>query len=372
MLEIDGIMKAAQYGAMLFLIVLFFIGLLRKRYPIWILIISSVIVLSFVIASIVTSRLYLMLYVMFIIVAPLFSLKLEYIAKVSLVSCVVSLIIILLLCKAGILQNLIYKTDNREAHCLGFSYYSSFPYICFFCILMYMFLRKNRFTVIEALALLSLSFVLYQQSTVRLVFYLSCFAIVTDYFLVHLRWLNLNVTVVRVIGTVSFFIGILVIFWCTKHYDPDLDIWQKMNQIFSGRLGQAATGFDRYGINLFGNAIEMHGNSALETTIEEEYFYIDSGFAYSLLGYGLLFSIIVTVLYSFLMYYACLGNNKPMFVWVVSILLFTLVNNMWLTIDCNPILLFSLCGMKEIRYKRAMEKDYSRMFKMMSICRLQD
>ena len=123
-----------------------------------------------------------------------------------------------------------------------------------------------------------------------------------------------------------------------------------LNSVLNSRLSLAQNGYFDYGIKLFGNYIEMEGNSALEEAME--YFYIDSGFAYSLLGYGLLFTLVAMALYSILFYYSCKTNNKAMFVWILSIWIFSFVNNVWVSVDINPILVLSLMALTQLGIKK--------------------
>ena len=158
--------------------------------------------------------------------------------------------------------------------------------------------------------------------------------------------LNLNTKMKRILSIMAFPIGISMIFFSLVKYDPNNTVWNQLNSVLNSRMSLAQNGYFDYGIKLFGNYIEMEGNSALEEAME--YFYIDSGYAYSLLGYGLLFTLVAMALYSILFYYSCKTNNKAMFVWILSIWIFSFVNNVWVSVDINPILVFSLVALIQL------------------------
>ena len=73
-------------------------------------------------------------------------------------------------------------------------------------------------------------------------------------------------------------------------------------------------------------------------TSTTRYFFIDSGYIYAILGYGLIFSVIVVLMYSCLCRFACEKNDKALLIWLISVLLFTISNNTWAELPMNPIL----------------------------------
>jgi len=95
----------------------------------------------------------------------------------------------------------------------------------------------------------------------------------------------------------------------------------------------------------------MEGNSAVRAA--QNYFYIDSGFFYSLIGYGILFTVIFLLIYSYLYEHSAKNNDKPLFIWLTCVLIFTLINNVWVSIATNPVLLVFGCFMQSIRTKDA-------------------
>ena len=80
----------------------------------------------------------------------------------------------------------------------------------------------------------------------------------------------------------------------------------------------------------------MLGNNA--GRVIDNYFYIDSGYAYSLLGYGIVFTVLIIFMYSVIYYYCCKNNKKKLFIWITAVALFTMINNTWITLEYNPLL----------------------------------
>jgi hypothetical protein len=151
------------------------------------------------------------------------------------------------------------------------------------------------------------------------------------------------------LSELAFPFGAVITWFCMKNYDSSKFYWNLVNKIFSSRLKFMNEGYYKYPIKIMGNYIEMQGASAIRQTTN--YFYIDSGFAYSLLGYGLMFTVILIFLYSVLFKYSCVVNDKALFVWLFSVLIFTMINNTWVSLNYNPILMFSFKAIASLRQR---------------------
>ena len=79
----------------------------------------------------------------------------------------------------------------------------------------------------------------------------------------------------------------------------------------------------------------------------KKYFYIDSGFVYAILGYGVVFTVIILLIYSILTRWAYLQKDSTMLVWLLAVMLFSVVNNTWIGITYNPALLYFFVVMQQ-------------------------
>ena len=152
----------------------------------------------------------------------------------------------------------------------------------------------------------------------------------------------------RLFSGMFFPLGITATYLAMRLYKPEDAAWVELDRMLHNRLHLMHIGYLRYPISLFGNHIDMNGFSALRQVAPEEYFYIDSGFAYSLLGYGLIFSFVAVCLYSLLFVSSCRRNDKHLFAWLVCVLIFTMMNNVWIDVYYNPALLLSFAAYLEL------------------------
>ena len=141
LLQINLLMAIIRWATLYIQVLLFAIPYLKEKQSIKRLIISLVVIALFFTASIVTDRSYLVIYALFVILSR--DCRIENIIKTSLISALTAIVSILILCKIGVITDYIYQYKaplTRSAHCYGFSYYSTMPFIVFYCYLMYIYI----------------------------------------------------------------------------------------------------------------------------------------------------------------------------------------------------------------------------------------
>ncbi len=313
----------------------------------------SGIMIACVIAATSTGRTYLILTALFIICAE--KMEFDEIVKTSLIASSLTITFIVLSSIVGIIPNYTYHSSaGRAAMCLGFTYYSKVPYTVCFIFIMYMFLRAYKIKWIEIFILLIANFLLYRVTTVRLTFGIMLIAFALEILLIKFKLLDLNKKSIRLFSSIAYplFFGVVIIITCLFIQGKPAWIYE-INALLSNRLKWNARALTIYPITLFGQYIEMEGNSAIR--VAQNYFYIDSGFFYSLMGYGIFFTIIFLLIYSYLYRYSVKSDNKPLFIWLTCVLVFTLINNTWVTITTNPVLLVFGCLIQSTREQNAVQ-----------------
>lgn len=347
LLPLSHFMTIVKWFTIISLMLFFVLTNLSNKIPIWKIFLSFFLTIFFTISASITDRLYLIIYAAFILNAQYSNLY--NIIKTSLISALSSLFLIQVFCKIGIIHDYIFIYGARIAHCYGFSYYSTVPFILYYCLLMYLYLKRNRIKVFELVIILIINQYIFLKTTLRLTFYLSFITLGLSFLLQNIKKINLSNKIIVLFSELAFPFGTVITWFCMKNYDSSKYYWKLINKIFSSRLKLMNEGYYKYPIKIMGNYVEMRGASVIRETTN--YFYIDSGFAYSLLGYGLMFTIILIFLYSALFKYSCVVNDRALFVWLFSVLIFTMINNTWVSLNYNPILMFSFKAIASLREK---------------------
>lgn len=335
LLSTPTLMRIIKLIALPILALLLIVEYLIKKQTARNVLTAIVISASFLIAVYATKREYLIVYALFIILAGCIDFK--RIVKVSFWSTISALLVLFGALALGIVQDYIYYSGDRVAHCLGFDYYSQLPFILYYLLLKYLLIKGSKIKSVEYLIVLVMSWAMYELSTLRLAFYLSIFTIAMHCVMVKLNLFKINRPIIVCLSSIAYPAGLAATYIAMKMYDPTNAFWVAANRMLSTRLSLMHKAVSLYPVKLFGNYFEVRTNTAIQTTTD--YFYIDSGFAYALIAYGLIFAVTIVALYSFMLSRSAMKNDKGMFVWIVSVLLFTMINNTWVSIDLNPILL---------------------------------
>ena len=342
LLNLSSIIRPLRYGVTIVCILLFLFRN-RKKPSAKKMLFAAVILAAFMIAGRATGRNYLIVYAALIIAAD--GCDTDKAVRAWLISTVLALLTILILCVAGIIPD--YYGDGKARHYLGFSFYSYFPFLVFYCIIAYIYGKKDKVRIYHYAIVTLVNILTYYLTALYLTFFLAFFFILFDLLLVKAKKLDLNKKPIMVLSMLAFPLGAFVTLFVMAKYNPGDARWLALNTMLHSRPGLMHQGFLRYPLSLFGNRISMLGYSALRTVLSGTYFYIDSGFAYSLLGYGLIFTFVVVALYTILFLYSCRTNNKHLFAWLTCVLIFTMMNNTWVDVYYNPVLLFSFAAFRE-------------------------
>lgn len=301
---------------------------LKKKIPLWRFVLQVLIIFFFVISSYVTRRSNLLIFALLIMGAE--SSRFHQIVRYCMRGLIAGLLIVGLALAFGIIHDYM----QGRAHCFGFSYYHHVPYAMFNILLMYLYLRKTKLKLVSYIVIVVINWIVFHYTRTELVFLLTfvvlIFRIIVDTeiridrpLIIHLSWL-------------VFPLLCVLTYIAMRWYQPSA-IWAAINRFSNKRLYMMNLGYTRYGITLLGQFVEMIGGNVLRTQ-KVATFYIDSAYAYSLLAYGLIFTMLVIFMYSKICSSAAKNNDKMLFFWCVAIALFSLSNNIWINLYNVPLL----------------------------------
>lgn len=267
------------------------------------------------------------------------------ICKVALFASFLATIIIIIAALGGIIPNRIFTHDGAKGQALGFYFYSTYPYILMFDMLMYMYLRKQ-LGWIEIFVCAALNLLIYNFSSLRLTFFLGYIVLFLYIFFVKFDFIHIDKKIIRYMAFIAYPVVFFTMIWVVNTQNFHFGFWAKVNSLFNGRLQLSQTAFYKYEVPVFGQKIDMQGVQ-YQSFSAKEYFFIDSGYVYAILGYGIIFTCLLLLLHSILFYQSCKNNDKKLFIWIFAVLIFNIVNNMFASYDFNPLLLLILANYKE-------------------------
>ena len=340
-----------KYGSVLF----FLISLFYKRWPKGDLIKSIALTIIVFAVAVITDANILFIYILAII-----SSKPEDFDKICRFLFWMNLILfftILTLCRIGVLQDEVYVHYELEAHTLGYTYYSTPAYYVLFITILWYYLysgtkyslKRFAFFIVSAIA----NYSIYKLTTTRLPFYvylgMLLLIIIFDY-LKAIKYTKVNSIIGTLMYPLTFIISI-----CLPFIYLSNSILIKLDVLLNGRFYFSKMGFDRYKVNLFGNLI-ITDAGGLDENWQNTYFYIDSGYVYLLLGYGVIICAIVLFAYMMCSRYAAAHKNIKFFIWCILVCVFAFVNNPLTDIILNPLLFATIPVFHEMRKKQRQRK----------------
>ncbi len=217
-------------------------------------------------------------------------------------------------------------------HYMGYYYFTHPSYYSACAWMIYMYLRgKKQIGWIELFAEFGVLYLLYRHTTCRLGFVCVCVTFALYIVVVKLNLIRLEWKFTRIAAAAGFPLAAIFTLLCGYFYSPENPILSKINKMISGRFALTKLAFERYNINLFGRPITYFDDGT--------YFYLDSAYTHALWGCGLIFFILVIAMFSYMAYYSCKTNNKPLFVWLATLAIFGIVGDVWVGITYTPLLL---------------------------------
>ena len=304
-----------------------------------------IIVMIYWVAAIISKKPQVLVYAALICGADITSF--EKICRCCIFTCVTVVVITMLLNALGFLPNGHWYRFGVQINTFGFGYYAIVPYTFFYIVLSYLFLKYEKGKIAtwgEIGIILAINYLIYTQTTVRLTYYLNYLTILLYVLLIKIGLFKLTNKVLNFLTILIFPSLFIFSIWANYSFTYSNPMFFRVNMILSNRLALGNEALRRYSINLFGNYIVTNNS-----VIAEEYFYIDSGFLFSLLGYGLLFTGLMLAVYIYMHHYSAKTNNKMLFIWLTMVAVFSFSNNTWIAIQYNPITLLFPTVIKQMR-----------------------
>lgn len=230
-----------------------------------------------------------------------------------------------------------------EAHSYGFTYYSYPSFILLTIMLCWGYLRDKSAKWFEYILWFIVQYISYTHFTDRLAYYIGVVYLIILF--IHFK-INVNSQASSIVQKICYVVGALgftvcliltyrfvMDFGASKAYAYDL------NEGLNGRLDLSYKAFREYGIPWLGQNITMVGNYQIKTGASNDYFFIDSGYIYSLVCYGKIFTLVLLGFYTYLSIMMVYKKKYTLFFWLLVVMIFSVVNDVLISFEYNPLLM---------------------------------
>ena len=232
--------------------------------------------------------------------------------KPVLITHIVFMITTITLCKLGFIEQVEIGRNNSDIirQSLGYMYPLELHGHFLIIVLMYIYIRKEKYMWAECLGINGINYVLFQYSNARtdviFVFFVSVCALLLTF--IKSNWLvKKNCLWVYAIITI---ICAIVPFVMVINFDPTSEFQSNLNHALSNRLYISNYVVEEEGIPLFGKEMEWIGFGRTGNNIEETYNWVDMSCIKDTIDYGVVFSVIFTGGWIYMFYDQIKKKNK--------------------------------------------------------------
>lgn len=228
--------------------------------------------------------------------------------------------------------------DGVYRNILGYRFPTYLPNIILSIYLCWIYIRKNKVSLFEMIIMLLISYVIFDLTDTRTVYYATILLLCS---VCCLKYLNINyfshIFISKIFRLITIFIfpimALLCILLCF-FYKDDIYFINEINKILSGRIYYGSLAIQEYGITLFGSKLEYV--PMLMATKETPFFVIDMGFILFLMNHGLILMLLVS--YGFMKIgYRIVRKNDPYLGISIIFFIAQMIINPYLTVlDFNP------------------------------------
>ena len=296
--------------------------------------------------------------------------NLKDIFKWSIYNLTVGHIIIMLLSFVGILEDHIttrwvgsymgsFFGGEYIRHQMGFLASNQIPLTLMIVYIMFIAYKKEKITIKEQLLFLILNMCCFISFGARVsflliigAFFVYCILRISDKFFPN--W-TIKTNFIWILYPFCMMISVILGYF----YNSGSNFWLLLNDIFYNRIRWAHAGLKHYGLSILG-----YGLKAGQATGTNGENLVDNGYVLILLQRGIILTIMVIVMWSYLTYIAEKNRDKYMVLSLILIAVASLIDNHLISYKMIPFYCTFISGQDEIKNKGRMLLDkYKFVFK---------
>ena len=296
--------------------------------------------------------------------------NLKDIFKWSIYNLTVGHIIIMLLSFVGILEDHIttrwvgsymgsFFGGEYIRHQMGFLASNQIPLTLMIVYIMIIAYKKEKITIKEQLLFLILNMCCFISFGARVsflliigAFFVYCILRISDKFFPN--W-TIKTNFIWILYPFCMMISVILGYF----YNSGSNLWLLLNDIFYNRIRWAHAGLKHYGLSILG-----YGLKAGQATGTNGENLVDNGYVLILLQRGIILTIMVIVMWSYLTYIAEKNRDKYMVLSLILIAVASLIDNHLISYKMIPFYCTFISGQDEIKNKGRMLLDkYKFVFK---------
>lgn len=255
-----------------------------------------------------------------------------------------------------VIPNNTFTHLSNTAYSLGFFYYSNISVLVFWISVMSLYLKGINITYIDIAFFVFANYIAYMVATTRLQFFMSLLFVIL---LLIVRNKTISEYIAK-ITNLNFIVMFSISVILSYAYAGKNQFISQLNILLLNRIKFSYYALKDTGISLFGKKILTISPEKVNGILDfKNYFYVDSGYIYTLVEYGIIFTIFVILAYTIIINYAVQSNNKVIYLWCLITSLYSLINNCITNIVINPLLFLVIPLFLKRKYINKKNKVYN-------------
>lgn len=276
------------------------------------------------------------MFLYFLVIIGAYGINSTTIIKVSLFWQLVVVFGTVLLSQTGLIEDYLFGDYIRLRHGLGFNWATVAPIIFFYCMLQYIYLRREKVRLYEYIIMEVINYILFKLTDSRMAFYFSTLFLAFFFFANLVKRTPLKVKIGKWKYGLCALPAVAAVGSVLLHafYDEHNGLYSTLNVLLSKRLELGFAAIRDHGITWLGQKIEWIGFSS--KPLAGEYNYVDCSYLQLLIEYGILFLLIVIVIYTILIYRAVKAQDNYLLVILCIVLVFSITEPRLMNFAYNP------------------------------------
>lgn len=296
---------------------------------------------------------YAQLFFVFLLVVAAKDIPFRRVVKTAFLSQLLAVSVVVVASIAGILPNYCYRHEVSEgvvrmAYTYGFTYYTTPAYILLAMMLEWGYLNFEKVTVVKLAIWTGVQYAVYMVFTSRASFFMSIGYLAVLFVFSKIKRLKIEKPLWRLVAWLGFPVLLIANYILVQQYAQRNEIAYEIDELISGRLYYSAKAIADYGIQIFGSKVVMVGNYEISQGLADSYFYIDSGYMYSLICYGIAATVLLLLSYSLIFARVSKDQDKAVYCWLLVYMVMNLNNNMLVSVHYNPLLFLLPYALQQI------------------------
>lgn len=280
-----------------------------------------------------------------LMVASMRRIPFQRIVKYTLYGQILGALLVVGSCFVGLIEDYTYGHQmlsgttivTHTAHTYGFTYFTTPAYLMLAIMMEWNYLHFDKVKLPKLVCWGVVQYGVYLVFSSRASFYMSIMYLAL-LLLFSADWFKMKSWIWKAGALLAVGVLLIVNVILVQQYANGNMLAISINTLTSGRLSYAAKAISLYGVRLLGGQIPMVGGYEANIAGAQDYFYLDSGYLYSLLCYGILITVLLVIAYTIIFADAANKRDKSLYCWLLVFVAINLNNNMFVSVHYMPLL----------------------------------